>query len=517
MLNSLSRRKFLNRLGAVGGSSAIYQASLVLGLIPSAGLASPLSTLKPLTGKKRKVVILGAGISGLASTYELERAGYECTLIEASNRMGGRNLTLRAGDRVDEMGYAQQCEFDDHPNLYFNAGPARILSNHRLLLHYCKILGVELEVFVGENRQAWVHDSKSYAGKPVRMQEYITDARGFMTELLAKSTNRQSFDASLSKEDTERLFEFLQSYGDLNEKGLYKGSSRIGMDYKGPVLKPTFDLSTLLNHSFWKTINLPELLGAPILQMVGGNDRIVQAFVERITSPIITSAPVQQITLRSNGVDVVYQHQGRNKTIHADYCLNSIPSHLLPGVHNNFPKDYLAAMGGIGRGKLMKIGLQMSERFWERENIFGGMSYTDLPVSQLWYPSQGIHDKKGVMLGAYTNGQASEFFTLMTPAQRIQEAVAQGANIHPGYADYVESGISVPWHRMKYMMGCEPVWTAENKQRFYHRLQQPEGRHYLMGDQISDHPGWQEGALSSAHFALADLNQRVSAENAHHA
>ena len=45
----------------------------------------------------------------------------------------------------------------------------------------------------------------------------------------------------------------------------------------------------------------------------------------------------------------------------------------------------------------------------------------------------------------------------------------------------------------------------------YTLLQQPDGRHYMIGDQISYHSSWQEGAFASAEVALLDLNDRVRA------
>jgi monoamine oxidase len=65
---------------------------------------------------------------------------------------------------------------------------------------------------------------------------------------------------------------------------------------------------------------------------------------------------------------------------------------------------------------------------------------------------------------------------------------------------------------MNYIMGCTAQWTEEARRHYYPILQQPTGRHYLIGDQISYHPGWQEGAVSSAHHALANLDRRVRAE-----
>ncbi|MGB5345071.1 MAG: FAD-dependent oxidoreductase, partial [Woeseia sp.] len=111
MNGNLTRRHFLNLIGAVGGSTAIYQTSRALGLMPDTGEAPQLDLLN-VKGRNRKVVILGAGIAGLTVAYELERAGYDCTILEASHRAGGRNITFRHGDFVDEMGHRQEVNFD---------------------------------------------------------------------------------------------------------------------------------------------------------------------------------------------------------------------------------------------------------------------------------------------------------------------------------------------------------------------------------------------------------------------
>jgi monoamine oxidase len=106
-----------------------------------------------------------------------------------------------------------------HPNLYFNCGPARIPAHHEHLLHYCRILDVPLEMFINVNYHAWVHDPESFGGKPVRMREYIADARGFMTELISKAVNKADFEAAFTDYDAERLLDFLRAYGDLDENG----------------------------------------------------------------------------------------------------------------------------------------------------------------------------------------------------------------------------------------------------------------------------------------------------------
>jgi len=67
---TVSRRRFLELVGAAGGSTAIYRAASALGLMAAPG-AMPLADLQPLQGAKRKVLILGAGIGGLTAAYEL--------------------------------------------------------------------------------------------------------------------------------------------------------------------------------------------------------------------------------------------------------------------------------------------------------------------------------------------------------------------------------------------------------------------------------------------------------------
>ena len=90
----LSRRNFLGLVGAAGGSTAVYQTARAMGLLPDTGPMAMLE-LQRAGPAAKKVAVLGAGISGLTVAYELERVGYDVTIIEASRRTGGRNLTLR--------------------------------------------------------------------------------------------------------------------------------------------------------------------------------------------------------------------------------------------------------------------------------------------------------------------------------------------------------------------------------------------------------------------------------------
>ena len=528
MNTSLTRRHFLNLVGAVGGSTAVYQAGMAMGLIEETGPAAKLD-LKNVEVQGIKVAVLGAGIAGLTVAYELERAGYDVTIVEASHRVGGRNLTVRHGDIIDEMGHTRVCNFDDDPELYFNCGPARFPGHHRRVMHYCKALGVELEIKANFSRTAYRHDPGKLGGKPVTVARYIADTRGFIAELLHKAVDRNAFDAPLSEIDQERILHYVRGFGELGPDGRYRGSERGGRKSGGfirPVeLHEPMDVSGLLDSEFWMgfaafTSENPDW-GEPLMEMKGGNDAIIKAFMREIQSPIVLKAPVQAIELKSDGVDVVYHHEGERRKITADYVFNSIPTHFMPGIPNNLPKDYREGLAALTPGNFFKIGFQMNERFWEKEGIYGGITSTNQRINQIWYPSHGIHGKKGVVLGAYTFFTQCEFFERMTPEERLEYAAACGDRIHPNYSSHIEAGVSVPWGRMNHMMGCGTNWRIGEsfdaddsflRDKYYELLQQPAGgRHYMIGDQISYHTSWTEGALGSAEFALIDLDRRVRA------
>src|SRR6478672_1013674 len=101
---AFTRRAFLERLGAIGGASAVYLGMEAMGLLHASPASAEPFALPPGSGRGRRIVILGAGIAGLVSAYELKRAGWDVTLLEARNRIGGRAWTVRGGDRIVQTG-----------------------------------------------------------------------------------------------------------------------------------------------------------------------------------------------------------------------------------------------------------------------------------------------------------------------------------------------------------------------------------------------------------------------------
>src|SRR6202795_2951556 len=159
-----------------------------------------------------------------------------------------------------------------------------------------------------------------------------------------------------------------------------------------------------------------------------------------------------------------------------------------------------------------RLDLQFKRRFWEEdEAIYGGISYTDLPIRQIAYPNTGFNSSgRGVLLGAYIfDGPNAYEFTSMPPAERVTRAVELGASLHPQYPAEYENGIAIAWHRVPFTLGCAGNWSESARAEHYDHLCRIDGRIVLAGEHASYIPAWQEGAILSSLNAITRLHDRV--------
>ncbi|GGO64929.1 flavin monoamine oxidase family protein [Nonomuraea cavernae] len=507
----LTRRGLLVGIGAVGGAGAMYAAMGALGLAP----AEQDKTFDPprpgdfsLRGRgAATVVVLGAGVAGLTAAYELGKAGYDCTLLEARAKAGGRNLTLRGGDRLTELnGPAQEVTFGE--GVYFNAGPAR-LAPWMLAMDYCRELGIPIETFVNNNAQAYVHTN----GRTVRARTARADMYGYVAELLAKATDVGALDRKLTKDDQERLLDFLRRFGDLGPKHDYEGSPRRGfvkypaLDTGTPIALPG-SLREVLAAGTGRAItnDFGHEQATPMFQPVGGMDAIVTRLAEAVGQDRIrTGARVTGITTLDDGVEVTWDG-GRIK---ADYCVATLPPHLLARIPHNLGTQITAALKTPVPAATGKIGLEYGTRWWELEDrIYGGVTETDLDITHIWYPSHDYHAERGLLVGYYNTAEHAELYGALTPEDRRHRALTQGKKIHgEKYRTGLLSSVSIAWDRQEHIQGGWVRWPAVDSS--FTLLQRPSGRVYFAGDWLTHLIAWQAGSMESARSAVTQLHERV--------
>ncbi|MCB1843705.1 MAG: FAD-dependent oxidoreductase, partial [Halioglobus sp.] len=398
----------------------------------------------------------------------------------------------------------------------FNAGPARIPHHHEFLLAYCREFGVALEPFINDNRAALLHTPGAFNGQPQLARRVITDTRGYIASLLSTAINQNALDQQLSATDRANVLAMLREFGDLSAGGVYNGSSRAGFPgqenagsrNRGQLVAP-LPLQELIQNTFWQLrTSFPDGIEqqGSLLQPVGGMDRIALAFEAEVQQDIVYQAEVDEIRKTANGARVVYRDSGGvSRSVDADYCICTIPATVLRGIANDFSAAHRTAIGSFAYTSAAKLAFQ-SRRFWEQDhNIYGGISWTTQNITQLWYPSNNLGAANGILLAAYMyGGAAGNSFTALTPQQRIDTVLTQGAAVHPEMQGEAARGISVAWSKMPFQLGA---WGTSNPGVL---LNGDDGL-FLAGEHHSILQGWQEGAILSAYHAIDGIVSRDTA------
>ena len=517
---SVTRRHFLMQLAASSGYTAAYAAMTTLGLGAvgmTAAAAAPVLP-PPGSGKGRRVLVLGAGIAGLVSAWELRKAGYQVQIVEARERVGGRNWTVRDGTRIEYTdGSSQTARFDQ--GQYFNAGPARLPSHHQTILGYCREFGVALEAEVNTSRSAYFLPDAAKNRPAIQLRRAVNDARGRISELLAKATDAGALDRELSVADRQRLLEFLKVYGDLAPDHTFTGTERSGYTvFPGAaeqvgVRPDPLSLDELLDPDLWTSLIFDELLifQPTMLQPVGGMDKIPAAFGQRLHKELRLNTEVTRIHNQADGVEITVRDRasGRVETLRADYAITTFPLPVLAKVPSNLSPAVQQAIGSVEYDTASKIAWQ-APRFWETDShIYGGISVVKHVTSLIWYPSGGFHQANGTLVGCYNIGQAARDFTSQPLAAQFASSRQVIERVHPGQGDRLQRPVSVAWHKVPYSLGSWVHW-ATPAEPAYVLLNQPDGRVHFAGEYLSQIGAWQAGAALSAHHAVAAIAARVA-------
>jgi monoamine oxidase len=505
----LTRRTFLQQLGAVGGSSLVFSTMTSWDLMAGSAGQRPGLSGKPA---KSKVVILGAGLSGMVVGYELGKLGYDYQILEARERVGGLQWSVRKGTEHTEVGGERQvCTFDE--GQYVNVGPWRIPYSHDGVLNYCKELGVPVQVFLNEADGNYFYFEGNSAGalsnKKIRMREVKADLTGAINELLVKAIDQKKLDLPLTPEDQKRLTSYLisQGYLDTTTRSYHAFENRGEGD--------PYQLAQLLQGPFSQRLrSVPAIEGttaAPMFQPIGGMDQITKGFQRAMDPKRITlGAEVQSVHQDDKGVKVTYLEtkSGKKNELNADYVVVCMPLNLVARMDINLAPELMQACKEVNYSNSAKMGLAMKRRFWEEDDkIFGGHLYSNLPIGEFSYPSYDYFTKKGVLLGLYSNGPVGNLAD-QPVAARVEHVLTHASKVHPQIRTEFESAYAVWWKKVKYNEGGYASGRSAERRK---TLSMVDNRIVLGSAANTPHsePDWQEGAISAGWQALKSIHERA--------
>ncbi|MEA2905310.1 MAG: monoamine oxidase [Alphaproteobacteria bacterium] len=530
----LTRRNILSAMARLGGAGAVYETLAVWDFLkPPPALAAGIGLPKD-AGAGKTVAILGAGVAGLCAAYELDRAGFDCVVLEGSRRIGGRSLTLRRGDTFKETtAPLQECAFDE--GQWLNAGPGRIPHHHVHVIDYCRQFNVALQPYIFASRANLVHSGAIGNGKTVQVRQAYYDLQGHVAELLSKCASAPGIDMPISRTDLDKFQEMLANFGGLTKA---EAAGKTSYSYKNQFGRAGFEvppglanepgrplsplaLDEILRSNVWNDFIFRDaeyFWQTSLLEPAGGMDNFVKSFARQplmrqagtIDGLVRFGAKVTAIDLANDRVRIGYEDAGATRTLAVDYCISTIPMPIFKTLRTNLPPAYMEAASKLPVQAAGKVGWQ-ADRFWEiKDNIYGGISWTTDVITQIWYPSSGYLSRKGVLTGAYMYGDAAEGFNSKPVSERLQIAKDQGDKLHPDFSKHVEHGVAIGWNNMEFeRMG----WADESDPEFgapAQVLATPQGRFHMAGDQVTYWSGWQEGALISAWAAVKSIDRQVN-------
>ncbi len=516
---TLTRRKLLGELGLLSGAGVSFAAMQMLGIDSPASAKAARFSLPKGSGAGKRVVVLGAGIAGLVAAYELGKAGYAVTVLEARNRVGGRAWTIRGNERVEQVDRPlQRANFS--AGQYFNAGPARLPSTHHLILSYAERFGVPLEVFVNSNQSAgW-----DFGGHVEPQRRMLNDIRGLVGELLAKAIDGHSLDSAMPAHDLKDFREFLGAYSALDKNGSYAATISSGYaNWPGAYDRPPSPVSRLGMRQLLpnRAVAFPYFfdqimdMQATMMQPVGGMDRIAAALYRQVAPSVVLGTPISAI--RREGAGVRIEHKGG--VARADYCVCTLPTPVLARIPSDFSPAKKAALKDVEYLKSAKVAFE-APRFWERDDhIYGGLAWTDRLNENVIYPSHGFHSPRGVIVGAYVAGwnhpDTPKAFVKLPIAEQIRISAGSIEALHPGKGRLLTSPVAINWGQVPFSEGVGAIgrdFGDDKRGPAYDELCKPEGPITFAGEHLSYVGLWQEGAALSAHEAVKIVQQMATGQ-----
>ena len=449
----------------------------------------------------KKVVIIGAGLAGLAAAYELSEAGHDVTVLEARIRPGGRVHTIRG-------------QFAD--GLYAEAGATNVFDVHTWTIKYANLFGVALDTPTAPTGSSVFHvKGKRIVIKPNTPVDWPVQLRAdeqgltrgqlwtkYVAPALKEIGDPEAADwppSSLKKLDDASFAQFLR------DRGASPGAIsilRLGLaDQLGEGADATSALDLLREA-------LPRALEKQVYVIRGGSDTLPNAMASKLNNKIRYGCAVVRIEQDDRGARVIYSQNGANETITGDYVICAIPFSVLRNVKFSpaVSPGKQQAIDHLGNTSVVRVFLQTRRRFWLDQGLSGAAT-TDLPMMTAYDKAFYLPGTRGI-LETYIAGERARKLSVMSADARLHFTVNQMQLVHPDIRTHLEGGSSVCWDNEQWSRGAYAWFRPGEMTSLLPNIASPEGRIHFAGDQTSPAPGWMNGALQSGNRAAREVSQR---------
>ncbi|MGV3263663.1 flavin monoamine oxidase family protein [Cytobacillus pseudoceanisediminis] len=450
---------------------------------------------------QKKIIVVGAGMSGLVAASLLKAAGHDVTVLEATQRVGGRIFTMRE-------------PFMD--GMYLDVGAMRIPHTHPLVLEYIKKFRLKVNEFRNTTPQDLIFANGIKINRTIYQQN--PDILRYPVAPHEKGKTAEELLTMAIKP----VADFINQNPAQNWNIIVREFDRYPMSFflrynpVGPSLSPGAleSIKVLLGLEGFPELSFPAILREllPLFspdihfyEVEGGNDKLPNAFLPQLKEDLYFGYQMTKIEQDPQQVTIHARHTLSQKplTVSGDLAILTIPFSLLSFVEI-VPRQSLSpnkwkAIRELHYVSSTKIGLQFKQRFWEREGLQGGKLMTDLPIRFAAYPSHLIGSSgSGIIMASYTWEDDTLSWDNLKEGDRIRNALDNLAVVHGNQVyEYFLTGASHSWSQYPFSGGAFSMFKPNQETELFPFIPVPEGRVHFAGDHTSLAPGWIEGAIQS--------------------
>ncbi len=462
--HSWSRRDFLKTL-ALALATIPLRPALTLAQTGSTKFFSRQKTERP-----KKVIVIGAGLAGLTTAYELTKAGHEVTVLEARNRAGGRVFTVRE-------------PFVD--GLYAECGAEWVESNHEYLLRYIDEFGLPL--YRGSFRDN-EDEGLQYSPRARKTHEHLE-------QTTKKINSFEHLNPSLPELDKLSFYEFLQQMDappDMIDQMQRQISGLMAINIE------SISALHMLNE-----FALPEAPAS--FRVAGGNDQVPKTLAKHLREHIHYSRPVVKIAHEAKSAQVTFLENGRQQIISGEHVVIAAPFTCVRKMEITpaLSVEKMKAINTLAYGQILKAPLQFRERFWLKYEAEARKGLQSL-IGSVYESTGGQPGPRGILL-AYIPDKSGMEMASISAEQRVEKILAKVAEIHPQAPKYFEAGYAKWWQEDPWAGGTYAYFRPGEITTVRTMIAKPEGRIHFAGEHTAGWQGYMNGAVESGHRAAAEV------------